>query len=258
MGTFVAISFAVSWLIWSPIVLPSRVSGFSAWLFYYAGVIGPTVAAVVCSRFGEREDRKTLWDRIARVRAPLRWYLTAFSLPFLVRGAALILLACTEGSLPLVFRSSKEILSVFLIVVFLVPFEEIGWRGHLLPALQRAHSPLVSSLVVAFVWALWHAPLVWARVGYQRSARPWAYLLLFAISIVPISCLTTWLYNETSESVPIAALFHAAINMADFLVVLPARSGEVALWITTAILTVIVIGVWSTDRSLGTKTAAVK
>ena len=105
------IGFAISWLLWSPIVLPSRVSGWSAWLLYYAGVVGPTLAAVFCSH-----DRKALWERIVRWRVPLRWYFAALLLPFVVRAVALI------GS-PLVFRPAKEILPVALLMILLVPID---------------------------------------------------------------------------------------------------------------------------------------
>ena len=52
----------------------------------------------------------------------------------------------------------------------------------------------------------------------------------------------TWLFHRTGESVTVASLLHAAINMADFVLVLPSRDGEVAL-LATSVVTALVVGV---------------
>ena len=127
-------------------------------------------------------------------------------------------------------------------MLLLVPFEEIGWRGYALPQLERRFSPLIASLIVAGIWALWHLPLAWATVGYQRSDEPWRYMAWFTLTIVPISCVMTWLFHRAGESVIVVSLLHAAINLADFVLVLPSRSGEMALLATSAV-TVLVVGV---------------
>ncbi len=42
--------------------------------------------------------------------------------------------------------------------------EEAGWRGFALPRLQRRFDPVTSSLLLGFLWAGWHLPLIVARV----------------------------------------------------------------------------------------------
>lgn len=37
-------------------------------------------------------------------------------------------------------------------------FEELGWRGIALPALQKCYSALISSLILGLAWGIWHLP----------------------------------------------------------------------------------------------------
>ncbi|MGD8750779.1 MAG: CPBP family intramembrane metalloprotease [Anaerolineales bacterium] len=86
--------------------------------------------------------------------------------------------------------------------------EEPGWRGFALPRLQAKFSPLVSSLILGVLWAVWHAP---ARFGgieaksLSDTLVEWGLLLL-------VSVIFTWFYNRTKGSVLVTALLHPAMN----------------------------------------------
>ena len=146
------------------------------------------------------------------------------------------------------FRPAADIARVALLMLLLVPFEEVGWRGCALPLLEKRFRPFVASLILAGIWALWHLPLAWASVGFQRSDQPWRYMLWFTISIVPITLLATWLFHRTGESVILVSLLHIAVNLADFVLVLPSRQGETALLVTSAVTLLVVAAVWRRIR----------
>jgi uncharacterized protein len=194
--------------------------------------------------------RKSLIRRLFQWRFPVTWYLVAIALPFVARAVAVTAVILLDGrrSLP-TFRSLTDIAWVTVLVLLLVPFEEIGWRGYVLPLLQRRYSPLASSLLVAVIWALWHLPLAWAPVGYQQTSRPWLYMLQFFITIIPISCLMTWLFNRTAESIVIATLFHAAVNVADYVLILPSDLGQTVLFATTGLLAIAAVVIWRVDET---------
>src|SRR5215208_3035303 len=81
--SFTAIAFAISWAIWSPLLTGSAVPRGSTVLLYYAGVIGPTAAAFLCS------GSRPILNRISRWRVPMTWFGLAVILPFLIRGFAI-------------------------------------------------------------------------------------------------------------------------------------------------------------------------
>jgi membrane protease YdiL (CAAX protease family) len=86
--------------------------------------------------------------------------------------------------------------------------EEPGWRGFALPRLQAKFSPLVSSLILGVVWAVWHAP---ARFGGIEAKSPSDTLVEWVL-IVLVTIIFTWLYNRTKGSILVTALVHSAMN----------------------------------------------
>ncbi len=106
--------------------------------------------------------------------------------------------------------------TIFVLIVLAGLGEEYGWRGFLLPRLQRDHNAVVSSLIVGFFHSLWHIPLFlvegtaqsdWAAevglipafIGYSTFVVAWAVQL-------------TWFFNNTRGSVLVVAVVHGAGN----------------------------------------------
>lgn len=245
--SFMIIAFGISWAIWTPLLSGASLPAERLWWFYYAGVLGPAVAAVLCAT--SSSELAPLLRRVTRWRVSLVWFAVAVLLPFAIRGAAVATAFLFEKQgLEIVFRPANLIMITTGLMILLVPFEEVGWRGYALPILQREHTPLISSMIIGGIWALWHLPLAWATVGYQRTENPWSYMAWFFITILPLSYLATWLFNRTGESVPLVTLFHIAVNVADFLLVLPSRTGQVVLYITFVLTTAVAVLLYWTDR----------
>ena len=92
--------------------------------------------------------------------------------------------------------------------------EEPGWRGFALPRLQALHGPLIGSLILGVLWALWHLPLFFT---------PWNELTTFnlVVYVLATSCLTiiyTWAFNNTKGSVFIAILLHWSFDLSTLIV----------------------------------------
>jgi membrane protease YdiL (CAAX protease family) len=86
--------------------------------------------------------------------------------------------------------------------------EEPGWRGFALPRLQAKFSPLVSSLILGVLWAVWHAP---ARFG-GIEAKSLSDTLVEWVLIVLVGVIFTWFFNRTKGSILVTALVHPAMN----------------------------------------------
>ena len=86
--------------------------------------------------------------------------------------------------------------------------EEPGWRGFALPRLQVKFSPLVSSLILWFFWAVWHAP---ARFG-GIEAKSLTDTIVEWVLLIMVNIVFTWFYNRTQGSILVTALVHPAMN----------------------------------------------
>jgi len=86
--------------------------------------------------------------------------------------------------------------------------EEPGWRGFALPRLQAKFNPLVSSLILGVLWAVWHAP---GRFG-GVEAKSVSDTLVEWVLIVLVTVIFTWIFNRTKGSILVTALLHPAMN----------------------------------------------
>jgi membrane protease YdiL (CAAX protease family) len=99
---------------------------------------------------------------------------------------------------------------IVILLIFGGEWEEPGWTGYALPALQKryarvANGPLIATLILGIFRGVWHLPLVLA------GAIPWYdAVLLTPLVFQPI---ISWLYNKTGGSVPVVIVFHYASNL---------------------------------------------
>lgn len=184
---------------------------------------------------------------IMRWRVNRLWYLISLLGTPLVMLVALGLHVCLGGALPQFLDPNHMVTSqaqwpieiiVFLYVfVFTALGEEISWRGFALPLLQTRFSPLPfsASLILGFIWSLWHLPLFWmASNSHQELPLSW-----FLLQVLGSTFLYTWMYNRTRGSLLIMLLFHTASSAAmGLLPILPLDSGgsRCLLWLVVALL----------------------
>jgi membrane protease YdiL (CAAX protease family) len=218
VASFFVIAYAMSWILWIPIVLYIRLvlpaGQDPGWLMLpmLIGLYTPTIAATIVTRIEEgKEGVKKLWSKFLVWRVGFQWWLAAFLLSPLAALAAIGIYVLQGGTVGQVDLSQWYM--VLLGPVIALPFfvgEELGWRGYLLTKLQNKYSALWSSVIVGVIWVFWHTPAFWAPSGTALSGQPvtlfsvgWYLLLLIGVSI-----LMTFVYNNSKGSLLLAVLFH--------------------------------------------------
>lgn len=169
---------------------------------------GPTFAAVIVialtvGRTGLRE----FWGRLTNFRGGW-WYLVGpaiFAGGLAVAFGINVLLGASVSAPP-----QLPFAAVGLLLLLGGLWEEPGWTGYALPALQRRYAktvngPLIATLILGIFRALWHLPLV--LVG----AIPWYEGLL--MNVLVFQPIISWLYNKSRGSVPVVMVFHFMSNL---------------------------------------------
>ncbi|WP_243788335.1 CPBP family intramembrane glutamic endopeptidase [Saccharopolyspora gloriosae] len=253
VGVFIALAFALSWLVALPLWLGDGLA--DPWFPFVpvAMMMTPAVAALVVVRFAERPPRKA-WTLGLWPLKPVPRVLGYGALGIVV-PIALVLVALPVGALLGVYPADFVNFSAFqqaldeqagavelpipvgpliaiqLAVLPLGAFlnlipalgEELGWRGWLLPKLMPLGA-LPALLIMGVIWGCWHAPLI--LLGYNYPDAPgWLGVAAMIGMCVLIGAVFGWLRLRSGSVWP-AALAHAAFNAAGGSYLLFAEAGE--------------------------------
>jgi hypothetical protein len=192
---FFLLSYLLSW--WLLAVIPKTILSQ-----------GPAFAAViVIALTSGREGLREFWRRLTNFRGGW-WYLLG---PAILAGA--VIAAFVVNVLLGVSISGPPRLPLEVIVILLIfggEWEEPGWTGYALPALQEryarvANGPLIATLILGVFRGIWHLPLV------LNGSIPWYDAVLMTPFV--FQPIISWLYNKTGGSVPVVIVFHYASNL---------------------------------------------
>ena len=166
---------------------------------------GPAVSAFIVAALSGGGALRDLRDRIMRWRVPFRWYAIALLTPIAASGLARAIEILLGAPATIHFL---PITGLQLVVFVLVAGEEIGWRGFLLPRLLARQQAPTASLVVGFIWAVWHFPLFLMPAMPQYGG----HFPAFVVYTTALSVLLTRLSQVSQGSVVLATVFHGAVN----------------------------------------------
>jgi membrane protease YdiL (CAAX protease family) len=251
VSAYFVVAYAISWSLAVPLALQAQgvIATNLPWALHYLTAFGPAIAALaIAAVLGEplgaaRPDRlPDGWRRAA-------WWVVGFGSPLLLFEIAQ-LAGWTSGAPVPTWAALGRVnflpdLGLGAWVLWLLTNgigEEVGWRGFALPRLQRRHSALASSLLLAMGWAGWHLPAFLYVPSY--TAIGLSILPGFFLGIVAGSIVLTWLYNSSRASVAAVVLWHASFN---FVSGSPNASGLVAAVTSTLVMTWAAVLVWRCD-----------
>ncbi|MFD4676141.1 type II CAAX prenyl endopeptidase Rce1 family protein [Lentzea sp. NPDC058450] len=222
--SFFLLANALSWLAWLPYVLSQ--DGLGVWDYQFPQVLGTgqlagvlpgaylgpigsafLVTAIADGRAGLRQWVRRMW----RWRAAPRWYvISLLGVPAVMLVSGIV---ATDGD---VRTPSAVVLAAYVpgLIMQMVTTglaEEPGWRDFALPRVQRRFGPLVGSMILGPVWAVWHFPLFLTEWGGWPDAG-WTRPVAFTVFCVAFNIVMTWVFNRTGESLPLAMLAHVSVN----------------------------------------------
>lgn len=227
LEAFFGLAYLCTWLGSGLYLLASRGSssqipgllslpGFLLWYF------GPLLSALVVwgSNLGRVSFRPML-DSLKVWRVGWFWYGFILFYPLLMHLAVVCGHYLLGGPAPIFFQADgvpagkvAVVLGGLILYQVLIRGlgEETGWRCYALPELQRRWSPFTASLILGALWSGWHIhpvnfPLLFSGNGIFLLAN--IFLTTF---------IYTWVFNRTQGSLLIAVLFHASLNVAEYVV----------------------------------------
>ena len=230
LASFFVLAFLFSWYPWIIALVRGTASG--------PNPLGPLIAALIVTGLADgRSGMRNLLGRMVRARIGFSSYAIIFGLPILLCAAAMAIMAVFGQPIALpTAAAARELPERFIFILLFIGLgEEPGWRGFALPRLQKNNSPLVASLILAPIWALWHLPLM-------GNEFPVAIIPAFLISLLGGTLIQTWLFNRSKGSVFGQMLFHATVNTVGAGLVFPLMKGAgfVSFWYVYATLWLVV------------------
>ena len=89
--------------------------------------------------------------------------------------------------------------------------EEIGWRGFLVPELNKVVGFTGVSVISGLMWAAYHFPVLLFG-DYNKGGPAWYSLVCFTLMVVADSFIMAWLTLRSKSLWP-AAIFHGSHNL---------------------------------------------
>ena len=196
---------------------------FYKYVFIFIGILIPfTVTLFMIYGSGNDELKKDFLNRLTNLKLIRpKYLLILLVIPFALFLATAISLLFGQPVEQFTLSPGFSLVGsqavTVLIAVILAPmFEEMGWRGYGVDSLTRkGRSLLISTLLFALLWGLWHTPLFFIKGYYQYEILQAGliYAVNFYVSVFPVAFLMNWLFYKNGRSIVITFLFHCVINL---------------------------------------------
>jgi uncharacterized protein len=230
---YFTIAFAGTWVLQLPFALSRNVNGLGLLpfklpdiaffiAFFLCTLAGPALASLLVTAITSgRAGVRHLLRRCIEWRVGVQWYLIAIFgfIPIYLIGYSIF----SGVNLPLALLGRWQLLftaffpQAVLIILTASFAEELGWRGFALPRLQQRYGPILGTLILGSLHALWHLLSFFTVVNGPFILT--SYVGFFIVAIAA-TFLYTWVFNHTKGSVLIATLTHGCADAAVFVALL--------------------------------------
>lgn len=118
--------------------------------------------------------------------------------------------AMTRGDICMILLSGFATVLLFALYTL---GEELGWRGYMMPRLEKRIGTVPSIIVGGIIWGIWHGPLF--QYGYNFGTNyplfPYLGIALMCANCIGTNAIYTWLTKRTG-TVYVSSLAHSCNN----------------------------------------------
>jgi len=210
---YILISYSITWAILFPLSLNfNQLNLFVREIWHSFGSVGPCIGGIITLYILKGKEGLTfLKNKIIKYSGKK---LLLFSLsPLLILLITLIIEYLCGFFLADQFIQENNISNIESFIIFLLPsfcygfFEEIGWRGYLLPRLQSKNSAILSTFYLTVIWWFWHLPTF-----FYRFDLFFALVLMFPLMLTG-SIVFTYLFNQSNGSILMSIILHICYDI---------------------------------------------
>ena len=212
---FFVITFLWSWLFFAPSVLVANgiiTIGFMSKInvpLIYVGAFGPIVGTIVSLLTTNGKGAvKPFFKSFLSLNFGWKAWL---AIPLILGFVTII-----AWFIPELFGKNRvsPMMPFYTFPIYLIAMifigggqEEVGWRGYILPFLEKRFRLIIGSLILGIVWAFWHIPLWFAQVG-QNYMNFFGYML----ACIGFSYILSWIMEASGNRLFSGVVAHGFIN----------------------------------------------
>ncbi len=210
--------FFAATLLWTwtigmiPVFLKINSTALGKTIFVFTAGIAPScVGILMVIKTYTKEARKDYFKRFIPTWRGMRFVLMYLTLFILFMTAALVLFLGEYPDFMTIKGFISKPLSLLSFLFFLYLYgptnEEFGWRGYALDTMLVKHGFLKGSLLLGFIWGMWHLPWIFYPAQWQSQA--FAVSPLWFAAFV-LQCMTSSLVISIGQIISKRSYFIAA------------------------------------------------
>ena len=222
---FFTVTLAWTWICgFIPVIFGFTGTGLGTFVFYFGGGAPSVVALFLVFLTYPKDKIKDYFRRCISFRQMgWKWPLITIAV-FAVLSAVSIaagtgLLGYEMPTMDYIRAIGANPLNIFLVLLISLisgPLnEEFGWRGYALDRLLVRFGFLKGSLILGFIWAIWHLPWYFTpgQAQYNLMKDSVFHALMFIPSVMMLSVFVSFVYVRTNRSILAGALVHMFSNL---------------------------------------------
>ena len=169
-------------------------------------VISPGISAIILMwRNKEKLELKRFFPKSENIHL-------YFVIPFLTLIISILSLFFGGTSFDLItsiiLKNWEQLFFHLILQILIIGIgEELGWRGWLLPNLNKKYSLIKAIFLVLIIWTLWHFPILFQK---NEILIPWLLIITGATMIL------TWIWKKFGDNILLFAIVHGSINYPQF------------------------------------------